>query len=77
MAKRMYDYVCADCNATKEAYVASDDTSCLVCLECGGEMHRAISVPKVLMAGGTEGQALKAIHEIQRNDHSRPLYFNA
>jgi putative FmdB family regulatory protein len=73
--RRLYDYQCQSCGHTKEALRDSNDDSYIECPECKGIMDRVISVPKVIMAGGTEGQALKGIQEIQKKDNSRKLYF--
>ena len=65
---RMYDYQCNSCDNVIEKMTRPEDTSYFVCMECGGEMHRAISAPKVLKPGGEEGQSLKAINEITNKE---------
>lgn len=71
---RMYDYQCEECGHIHEAMRRTDDTGKLVCMECGGLMARVISAPKVVSMG-SEAQALKGIHAIQKKDNSKKLYF--
>jgi len=71
---RVFDYRCGDCESVEERLVGSEDQSPIVCSHCDGEMIRVISAPRVLKPGGEEGQALKAIHEIQNKDRSNKIY---
>lgn len=68
MALRLYDYQCTECEHVHEFMRRDDDTGKPVCLECGGLMERIISAPTVLKPGGDEGQAYKAIQEINKKD---------
>ena len=65
--RRIFDYEC-ECGEVRETFVDADGEPYVPCLLCGSPMHRIISVPRVLKPQGEEGQSLKAIHEIQRND---------
>lgn len=67
--------MCIQCQHEKEFFIESADDTHQECPICGGPMDRIISAPKVVMAGGTEGQALKAIQAIQKKDGMRKLYF--
>ena len=57
-----YDFVCDNCNFTKEVHVKADwrDSIHLTCPDCGTPLRRCLSVPMVEIWGGKFGsRALK------------------